>query len=246
MLPIPAIDIREGRCVRLLRGDFSRETVYGDPVEQARAFVDQGAPLLHVVDLDAARTGEAVNDRVIRKIVDEVAVPVQVGGGVRDRGRAEALLDRGVDRVVIGTMIIEAPDDARALAEAFPDRVLAGLDHHRVGDSRAVAARGWEQRGEVDLAVMLKRLAGAPFAGAVVTDIARDGTLEGPDIDGYRAVLTETEFDVIASGGVGTLDDVRALAAIDVEGRGLGGVIIGRALLSGAFTVPEAVAACAP
>jgi phosphoribosylformimino-5-aminoimidazole carboxamide ribotide isomerase len=250
MLPIPAIDIRNGRCVRLLQGDFAKETIYGDPIEQAVAFVDAGAPMLHIVDLDAARSGEATNDATVRQIIDVVGVPIQVGGGVRTRERACSLLDHGVDRVVVGTLAVEDPGSARALAEEFPSRIVVGLDHrtelidgHR---RRMVAVRGWEATGGVELARALASLAGAPFAGAVITDISRDGTLEGPDLVGYSYALSNSEIEVIASGGVGTLEDVRRLRDLTVNGRSLAGVIIGRALLSGAFDVAEVVTLCAP
>jgi len=250
MIPIPAIDIRDGRCVRLLRGDFAAETIYGDPVTQAMSFVEQGAPMLHIVDLDAARTGEPVNESVVREIVDRSAVPVQFGGGVRDPQRAEYLLGQGIERVVIGTLSVEDPDAVRRLAERFPGRVVVGLDHKTSKSSghfsRVVAVRGWESSAEVELDLALSNLEGAPFAGAVITDISRDGTLLGPDIGGYSHVLSVSAIPVIASGGVGTLADLKALRDIDVSGRSLAGVIIGRALLAGAFSVSEAVIACAP
>jgi phosphoribosylformimino-5-aminoimidazole carboxamide ribotide isomerase len=249
MYPLPAIDIRDGRCVRLLQGDFARETIYGDPFEQAIAFVDQGASMLHIVDLDAARSGEATNDAVIRRIVDRVGVPVQIGGGVRDRVRALDLLSGGVARVVIGTLAVERSDIARDLAEEFPEQIVLGLDHRTeiINEvaHRYVAVRGWERSGGIELFSLLQSLEDAPFAGVVVTDISRDGTLLGPDVDGYREILKRTHLPVIASGGVGTLEDLVHLAKIDADGRSLAGVIIGRALLSGAFTVAEAVMACA-
>lgn len=250
MLPIPAIDIRDGRCVRLLRGDFSLETVYGDPVEQAVAFDEQGAPMLHIVDLDAARSGEATNDRIVRQIRDAIGIPLQVGGGIRDRARAEELIKGGVDRVVIGTLAVEDPATARELAEAFPLQVVVGLDHRSETDGnvtrRLVAVRGWEHSLGVELKEALDALAGPPFAGVVITDISKDGTLEGPDLDGYRYALGATELDIIASGGVGSLADLEALSSIEVNGRSLAGVIVGRALLMGTFNIEEAVAACAP
>lgn len=250
MIPIPAIDIRDGRCVRLLRGDFAAETIFGDPVTQAMFFMEQGAAMLHIVDLDAARTGEPVNEAVVREIVELSTVPVQFGGGIRDAHRAEDLLGQGVARVVIGTLAVENPDAACRLAESFPGRVVVGLDH-KISDAsasirRVVAVRGWETSGEVELDLALARLEGVPFAGAVITDISRDGTLLGPDIEGYSHVLSVSTLPVIASGGVGTLADLIELRAIEISGRALAGVIIGRALLAGAFSVSEAVITCAP
>ncbi len=248
MYPLPAIDIRDGRCVRLLQGDFAQETIYGDPFEQAIAFVDQGASMLHIVDLDAARSGDATNDAIIRKIADRVGVPVQVGGGVRDRERALDLLSGGIARVVIGTLAVEQSGIALDLAEEFPDQIVLGLDHRTeiINEVayRYVAVRGWERSGGVELFALLQTLEDAPFAGVVVTDISRDGTLLGPDLEGYRDILNRTHLPVIASGGVGTVDDLVQLAQLDVGGHSLVGAIIGRALLSGAFTVAEAVVAC--
>lgn len=250
MIPIPAIDIRDGRCVRLLRGEFSAETEFGDPISQAMRFVEEGAPMLHIVDLDAARTGIPENDRVVREIVERSAVPVQFGGGVRDAVRAAELLDQGIARVVIGTLAVEDPETACALAERFPGRVVVGLDHNTYEESgrvtRIVAIRGWGESSKIDLDLALARLEDGPFGGAVITDISRDGTLLGPDIEGYSHSLSTTALPLIASGGVGTLEDLKMLRAIEISGHSLSGVIIGRALLSGAFNVSEAVIACAP
>ena len=249
MIPIPAIDLLEGRCVRLLRGDFSNETVYGDPVEQAHLYAADGAPMLHVVDLDAARSGTAANDVIVREIIERVDLPIQVGGGVRTAARAEWLLAFGARRVVVGTLAVEDPRAACALAERFPGQIVVGLDHRtELIDgiaTRLVATRGWETSAGVELAKALSLLEGAPFAGTVITDISRDGTLTGPDLDGCRYALGSTSLEIIASGGVGTIADLVALRDLEVDGRSVAGVVIGRALLSGAFTVADAVAACA-
>ena len=229
----PAIDLRGGRCVRLYQGDFDRETVYdADPVARARAFEAAGAPWVHVVDLDGSR-GTASNRDVVTAIATAVSVPVQSGGGVRDG----SLLDAGVARVVLGTMAVTDPAAAAALIAAHPGRVAVGLDH-RDGQVRT---RGWEESSGVDLldALGWPELAGA--AAFVVTDISRDATMRGPDLAGLAAVVAATPVPVVASGGVGTLDHLRALA-----GTGVQGVIVGKAIYEGAFTVEEAVAACAP
>ena len=202
----PAIDLRDGRCVRLYQGDYDRETVYGDdPVAQAVAFAEAGAAWIHVVDLDAARTGEPVNRPVVAAIAAAVAVPVQTGGGVRDEAAAEALAAAGVARVVLGTAALEDPSLVRRLAARMP--VAVGLDAR----GRDVAVRGWEEGSGRDLLEVARAFADAGVAALVVTEIGRDGTLEGPDLDGLGRVLAETSIDVIASGGVGTLDDLRAL-----------------------------------
>jgi len=234
----PAIDLRGGRCVRLYQGDFARETVYGeDPVAQARAFVAAGARWLHVVDLDAARTGTAANREVVAAIAAAVDVPVQAGGGVRDDEAADALLAAGVRRVVVGTAALDDPDWVRRLADRHPGRVAVGLDAR----GREVAVRGWTEGSGQDLVEVARRFDDAGVAALVVTEIGRDGTLAGPDLDQLAAVLAATRLDVVASGGVGSLDDLRALAGLEVGGRRLAGAIMGRALYEGAFPLSAAV-----
>ncbi len=245
----PAIDLREGRCVRLTQGDFDRETSYGDdPVAQARAFASAGAEWLHVVDLDAARTGEAHNRDQIAAICAAVDVPVQSGGGVRDRDRAEALLDVGVARVVVGTAAMETPDLVRELAGTHPGRVAVGLDARQVVDESGdpvwrVATRGWETDSGRDLLEVVDGFQTAGVAAVIVTEIGRDGTMEGPDFQGLGRVLRTTTLEVIASGGVGSLDDVAALARFSAGPRRLSGAIVGRALYEGRFTLAEALEA---
>ena len=228
--------------MRLHQGDFARETVYGDdPVAVARRFVADGAPWLHVVDLDAARTGEPVNRAVVAAVAAAVDVPVQSSGGVRDEDAATALLDAGVTRVVVGTAAVEDPDLVARLAAAHPGRVAVGLDTR----SGEVAVRGWTEGSGIPLADVVPRVAELGAAALVVTDIARDGTLTGPALDGLAAVLAATPVPVVASGGVGTLEELRALATLDAGGRCLAGAIVGTALYEGRFTVAEAVAALA-
>jgi phosphoribosylformimino-5-aminoimidazole carboxamide ribotide isomerase len=245
MVCIPAIDVRAGRCVRLLKGDFAEETVYGDPVELAVAYEAAGASLLHVVDLDAAREGGRPNGKLIEAIVAATTVPVQLGGGIRDEASAEAALASGIARVVLGTAGVEDPALVRRLAERHPGRIVAGLDHRRVGDRRVVAVRGWAEASGIDLEDALAAFEGAPLASVVVTDIGRDGTLEGPDLEGYAAALSITSVPLVASGGIGSLEDLRRLAGLEAAGRRLAGVVVGKALLSGAFALEEAIGACA-
>jgi phosphoribosylformimino-5-aminoimidazole carboxamide ribotide isomerase len=247
---LPAIDLRGGRSVRLLRGDYGAETAYGDPVEQAIRYEAAGAAILHVVDLDAARTGEPTNGAVIAKIAASVAIPVEVGGGVRTPARAEELFDAGVARVVLGTRAVEEPAFAVELATAHPGQVVLGLDYrittaHR-SPRREVAVRGWEVGSGSEIVALLGEYRDAPFCALVATDIGQDGTLEGPDLEGYETLLGATGLALIASGGVGTLDDLATLAALESGGRRLAGVIVGKALAEGAFTIEEAVAACKP
>lgn len=243
----PAIDIRGGRCVRLRQGDYDRETVYDDdPVEVARRFEAEGAAWIHVVDLDAARSGEPVNRRVVGRVAAAVSVPVQAGGGVRDADSAEALLDAGVGRVVVGTAAVTAPGLVGRLAARHPGRVAVGLDHRQVGGRREVAVRGWTEGSDRDVLTVLAELAAEGAAAVIVTDIGRDGMLAGPDTEGMADVLAATTMDVIASGGVASTADLRALALLEAGGRRLAGAIVGRAIYEGRLTVAEAVAACRP
>jgi phosphoribosylformimino-5-aminoimidazole carboxamide ribotide isomerase len=241
----PAIDLRGGRCVRLVQGDFERETVYGDPVSVAKGYVRAGAERLHVVDLDAARTGLPVNREVIGEIAASAGVPIQVGGGVRDDPSAEALLALGVARVVIGTAAVRKPALLARLAARWPHRIVAGLDYRRneVGVPE-VAVQGWTQPSGRTLAEVLAGLRDVELAGVVVTDIARDGTGEGPDVSGLVSVLGWSAQPVVAAGGVASIDDLARIARLDVDGRRLDGVIVGQALLSGSLSLSEALAAC--
>jgi phosphoribosylformimino-5-aminoimidazole carboxamide ribotide isomerase len=235
----PAIDVRDGRCVRLYQGDYAQETVYaGDPVAQAQAFAAEGARWVHVVDLDAARTGDPHNREVVAAIAAAVDGPVQAGGGVRDDGAADDLLSLGVARVVVGTAALERPDWVRDLASRHPGRIAVGLDAR----GHDVAVRGWVEGSGRDVVEVARRFDGAGVAALVVTEIGRDGTLAGPALDQLADVLGATSLDVVASGGVGTLADLRGLSALEVDGRRLAGVIVGRALYEGAFRVNDAVA----
>jgi phosphoribosylformimino-5-aminoimidazole carboxamide ribotide isomerase len=236
----PAIDLRGGQCVRLYQGDFALETVYGDdPVAQARLFADAGAPWIHVVDLDAARTGEPVNRPVIAAIAAAVSVPVQTGGGVRDDAAARALLDAGVARVVVGTAALDDPTWARSLAAREPGRVALGLDVR----GREVAVRGWVEGSGRHLAEVAAEFDDAGFAALIVTQINVDGAGTGPDVDLYAELLETVETDVIASGGVGSADHLRTLASFGEEGTPLAGAIVGRALYEGSLTIDDALAA---
>lgn len=236
----PAVDLRDGRCVRLLQGDYDRQTVYGaEPVGQARAFAAAGAPWVHVVDLDAARSGVPRNRATVAAIAAAVDVPVQAGGGVRDDAAAEALLAAGVRRVVVGTAALDDPGWVRRLAARHPGRVAVGLDAR----GRDVAVRGWTEGSGRDLVELARQFDDAGVAALVVTEIGRDGTLAGPDLAQLSAVLAATRLDVVASGGVGSLEDVRRLASLDAGGRRLAGVVVGKALYEGLFSVREAVEA---
>ena len=236
----PAIDIRGGKCVRLVQGDYAVETVYaGDPLAVAKEFEADGAPWIHVVDLDAARTGLPENRPVVAAVAKAVKVPVQAGGGIRDEFSAEALLDQGVSRIVVGTAAVEQPGLVRRVAGRHPGRVAVAVDA-REGE---LAVRGWTQASGVRLEEALGSFEHAGVAAFVVTDISRDGTLTGPDVTGLAMVLAATEVPVIASGGVGSLADLQVLSRLEAGGRRLAGAVVGKALYEGAFSVADAIEA---
>jgi phosphoribosylformimino-5-aminoimidazole carboxamide ribotide isomerase len=235
----PAIDLRAGRAVRLYQGDYSQETVYGtDPVAVARSFAAAGARWIHVVDLDAARSGVAENRGVVASIAGAVhpSVAVQSGGGVRSAEAADAVMSAGVARVVLGTAALESPGLVAELASRMP--VAVGLDVR----GREVAIHGWTAGSGADVLDVVRRFEDVGVDAVVVTQIALDGTLAGPDVEGLSAVLDATSLAVIASGGVGSLADLETLASLSAGGRTLAGVIVGKALYEGRFTVAEALA----
>jgi phosphoribosylformimino-5-aminoimidazole carboxamide ribotide isomerase len=236
----PAIDLRGGRVVQLVQGDFERETHHGDdPVALARRFEAAGAPWIHTVDLDAARTGEPANRHLIAAIVEAVDVPVQAGGGVRSVATARELAEVGVARVVMGTAALEEPGLVAEVAAAQP--VALGLDVR----GREVVVRGWAVGSGIDWAHALEQLADAGAEAVVVTQVGVEGLMAGADLDGLGDVLAATGLDVIASGGVGTLDDLLALAGLDRGGRRLAGAIVGTAIYEGRVDVRAAVDALA-
>ncbi|MHB1444834.1 MAG: HisA/HisF-related TIM barrel protein [Acidimicrobiales bacterium] len=255
----PAIDLRAGRCVQLSQGDFERERVYGDdPVAVAKSFVSSGARWIHMVDLDAARTGEPLNRHLIAAVAAAVDVPVQAGGGVRSLEAADALLGAGVARVVIGTAAFSRPGLVEEVAGRHPGAVAVGLDHRRTnggpdhrrtdGGRREVALAGWQEGSGVELMEAVGAMTAAGAAALVVTDISRDGMLAGPDLEGMAEVMAAvaaSPVDVIASGGVSRAEDVGVLAGLEVGGRRLAGVIVGTAIYEGRLTVEEGVARCA-
>jgi phosphoribosylformimino-5-aminoimidazole carboxamide ribotide isomerase len=241
LILFPAIDIRDGKAVRLVQGDYEQETRYeDDPVVAARRWVDGGARWLHVVDLDGARAGEPVNLEQVRRIVAAVNVPVQLGGGLRDSKKVEEAISSGAERVVLGTAAVRDPDLAGAIAAAHGDRVVASVDSR----SGKVAAEGWTERTDLDTTVVIAELVRRGLRRFVYTPVDVDGLMEGPDLDSLREVAAATDGDVVYSGGIGSLDDLRALAALGLDN--VEGVIVGRALYEQRFTVAEARAALGP
>jgi phosphoribosylformimino-5-aminoimidazole carboxamide ribotide isomerase len=233
---LPAIDIRGGRCVRLLRGDYNAETVYGDdPVGVGRAYEAAGAQWIHVVDLDAARSGSRQNAAIVSALCAAVSCAVEVGGGVRSVDAASDVLSAGAARVVVGTAAVEEPGLVTELCARFPGQIAVGLDAR----GRDVAVRGWEQSSGVGILGLASRYAEQGAAAIIATQIERDGTLEGPDVELYRELVSAVAVPVIASGGIGTLNDLAAVAET-----GAAGCIVGKALYEGAFGLEEAIAAC--
>ena len=237
----PAIDIRDGAAVRLLQGDYERETRYdADPAIAARRWVDGGAEIVHVVDLDGARAGHPVNLEVVTRIASAVDVPVQVGGGLRDRAAVEAAFSSGAERAVLGTAAQRDPDLLGQLAELYGERVVASVDAR----GETVAVEGWETATSTPVSEAVSRLGSRGVSCFVYTPVEVDGTLAGPELSGLEPILTACEATgskLIYSGGVGSLEDLGALAALGAPA--LAGVIVGRALYEGRFTVAEALTA---
>jgi phosphoribosylformimino-5-aminoimidazole carboxamide ribotide isomerase len=231
----PAIDIRAGRAVRLIQGDYERETAYeDDPVVAARRWADGGARWLHIVDLDGAKAGGPINLDHVRRIVAAVDVPVQLGGGLRDSKKVENAISAGAERVVLGTAAVRDPELAGAIAAAHGDRVVVSVDSR----SGKVAAEGWTESSDLETAEVVADLTGRGVRRFVFTPVEVDGLMEGPDLDSLREVSKATDGELIYSGGVGSLDHLRALAGLGLGN--LGGVIVGRALYEGRFSVAEA------
>ncbi|UQU63136.1 bifunctional 1-(5-phosphoribosyl)-5-((5-phosphoribosylamino)methylideneamino)imidazole-4-carboxamide isomerase/phosphoribosylanthranilate isomerase PriA [Couchioplanes caeruleus] len=234
---LPAVDVADGQAVRLVQGAAGSETGYGDPLEAALAWQNDGADWVHLVDLDAA-FGRGSNAALLAEVVGRLDVKVELSGGIRDDESLRAALGTGAARVNIGTAALEDPEWCDRICGEYGDRVAIGLDVR----GRTLSARGWTRDGG-DLYEVLERLDKAGAARYVVTDITKDGTMKGPNLELLREVCARTPAPVIASGGVSTLDDLRALATL--EPVGVEGVIAGKALYAGAFTVAEALAALA-
>jgi len=232
----PAIDLRGGRCVRLLQGDYDRETVFAeDPVDQVRRFVDQGARRLHLVDLDGAKAGSAVQADLVTRMVRAAGVPCQLGGGIRSLATARAYADAGVSRLVVGSVAIEQPELLEAMATEIPGRMVLGLDA-REG---RVAVRGWIDTSPLLAVDVARRCHHLPLAGIVYTDIATDGMLSGPNLAALEEMVRNVSPPVVASGGIAVADDLRRVAAIGVQG-----CIVGRALYDGGLSLAAALDAC--
>jgi phosphoribosylformimino-5-aminoimidazole carboxamide ribotide isomerase len=237
LILLPAIDIRDGHAVRLVQGDYLRETVFdADPLDAATRWVEQGAEALHVVDLDGARAGRPVNLEQVERIAGKANVPIQLGGGLRDAESVGRAFAAGVERVVLGTAAVEDPALVESLAAERPGRIVASADAR----SGRVAVEGWERESRVAVEALISELAARGVDRFVYTPVEADGTLEGPAVEGLRsaaAAARDAGAELLYSGGVGSLEHLRVLRAL--EEPALGGVIVGRALYEGRFTVAE-------
>jgi phosphoribosylformimino-5-aminoimidazole carboxamide ribotide isomerase len=233
---IPAIDLLEGRCVRLYQGDYAQAEIFSEnPLEMALNWANQGAPRLHVVDLDGAKRGLPTNHGVLRDICAALTIPVQVGGGIRNRQTVESLLESGVSQVILGTAAVENPPLVKELCQAFPGQILVGIDAR----NGQVATKGWLETTTVQAVDLAQRMAEAGVAGIIYTDIERDGTLQGPNLNALRDLVSQVSIPVIASGGVSSLTDL--LRLLSLEAMGVTGAIVGKAIYSGAVNLSEAV-----
>lgn len=239
MIVIPAIDLRSGRCVRLLQGRKSDVTVYNDdPVQVAKEFAAAGAEMIHVVDLDGAFSEtDSPNRAVVKRIIEVVDVPIEFGGGVRTREDAQVLVSEGVERIVLGTVAAESPESLKQFVDRFGAKICVGIDAR---DGRAMS-RGWETPTSIDALELARTVAGCGVERIIYTDIARDGTLVGPNIEQTLAVVRAANVRVTASGGVSSLDDIKRLR--DADDSRLDSVIVGKALYEGKFKLEEAILA---
>jgi phosphoribosylformimino-5-aminoimidazole carboxamide ribotide isomerase len=235
---IPAIDLLGGKCVRLYQGDYDRSEVFNEnPVEVAKSWAEQGATRLHVVDLDGAKEGRSINLDAIEAIVRAISIPVQVGGGLRDRNSIAQLLNLGVDRAIVGTVAVEQPELIKQLALEFPGKIVVGIDAR----NGKVATRGWLETSEVAATELAQQMAKMGAVAIIYTDIHRDGTLKGPNLDALRELAEAIDIPVIASGGVSSLRDL--LNLLGIEPLGVTGAIVGRAIYTGDVNLAEAVRA---
>lgn len=232
----PAIDMRGGKCVRLIQGDYNQETIYGDsPFDMAKNFADQGAEWIHMVDLDGAKEGSRVNDSYVIQAAKELSSNIQIGGGIRTEADITHYLENGIERVILGSAAVSNPAFTKDMIRQFGRHIAIGID----AKDGMVATHGWLQTSETKAIELGKALADAGAETFIVTDIATDGMLAGPNIEGVRAMAEATGKDVIASGGVSTLADISALR--EYYSSGITGVIVGKALYTNRFTVREAL-----
>ncbi|BEU88167.1 1-(5-phosphoribosyl)-5-[(5-phosphoribosylamino) me thylideneamino]imidazole-4-carboxamide isomerase [Selenomonas sp. TAMA-11512] len=234
---IPAIDIRHGKCVRLLRGDFDQETVFSDtPVDVAKRWQEAGAEMLHLVDLDGALAGHPVNAEVIRSIVGAIDIPVELGGGIRTMRDIDSVLSMGVHRVILGSAAVKDQALVQTACDAYGDRIVVGID----AKDNVVAVDGWGVSGNIEAVPLAKKMKDAGVTTIIYTDISRDGTLEGINVEATASLAEESGLSVIASGGAKSMDDITDL--IRASNRGITGVVLGKSLYTGAIDLKQAIA----
>ncbi|MFH1459278.1 MAG: 1-(5-phosphoribosyl)-5-[(5-phosphoribosylamino)methylideneamino]imidazole-4-carboxamide isomerase [Candidatus Omnitrophota bacterium] len=245
---LPAIDIRDGKVVRLLQGDYARETVYHqDPLEVAKIWVQAGAEIIHIVDLDGARTGILKNLAIVKNIVKKLKVKVHLGGGVRSIENIKTILNADIHRVIVGTKVFTDPDflvniTTDPVLRENLDRIIIGLDCRKIKENYFLAHSGWTQETKLDIFDYLKKIEKVNIAMVLVTDISRDGMLKGPNIEFLKLILNATKINIIASGGITSLEDIKQLINLNTASRGkIYGIIIGKALYENKLTLREAI-----
>ena len=236
MVIFPAIDIRDGKCVRLFKGDFAQETVYGDkPEEMALKWQSLGGEFLHLVDLDGARAKKPINLEVIKKIVAAVKIPVELGGGIRTMENIDEVLALGVRRVILGSVAVQNPDLVKEACAKYGDRIVVGID----ATDGIVAVDGWGVSGNVEASVLAKKMAEAGVKTIIYTDISRDGTLSGCNVEATAKLAEVSGINVVASGGVSNIEDIKAL--LPYADKGIEGVIVGKSIYTGSLDLQEAI-----
>lgn len=237
MVIFPAIDIRGGKCVRLFKGDFAQETVFGDkPEEMAAKWQAQGGKFLHLVDLDGALAGKSQNLETIKKILAAVDIPVELGGGIRTMENIDEVLAMGVRRVILGSVAVKNPELVKEACSKYGDRIVVGID----AKDGIVAVDGWGVSGNVDAVELAKKMADAGVKTIIYTDISRDGTLSGVNVEATARLARESDINVVASGGVSSIEDIKAL--LPYEKDGIEGVIVGKSIYTGSLDLKEAIA----
>ena len=232
---LPAIDLIDGQCVRLIQGQYDKKITYkDDPIAQAQEFFDSGAQWLHVVDLDGAKQGKPVNAEIVAKIAKEVPMKVELGGGIRDEAAIVTMLDAGVTRLILGSSAIKQFDWFCEMARKYPDQLVLGLDAR----GASLATEGWLDQGSQSILDFAKRAADLPLAAIIYTDISKDGMLDGPNVERTKQLVETMDVPIVAAGGVTTVEDIKTLKTV-----GVSGVIIGRALYEGGITLTDALEA---
>ena len=234
MIIYPAIDLKDGKCVRLYKGDMNQATIFNDsPANQAKSFEDQGFKFIHVVDLDGAIAGSSANEKSVKSILKTVNIPVQLGGGIRNIDTIEKWLDLGINRVIIGTAALKNPELVKSAAKKFPGKIIVGID----AKNGMVAVEGWVSESNISVTHLAKKFEDAGVAAIIYTDINRDGTMTGVDLEGTKKLAESINIPVIASGGVASIEDIIKLKTL--EKYGIEGVIVGKALYEKKINISE-------